>query len=100
MEIFLRRAALVIVTIFYSTLNALAEVDGRWYSLDEGSSSPSPFGMVVGGIICAVVGILFAYGYFSSDKRQNDSDNFGCMTIAGAIGGIIVVLIGLSRCSG
>lgn len=100
MKIFLRRAALVIVTIFYSTLNALAEVDGRWYSLDEGSSSPSPFGMVVGGIICAALGIVFAYGYFSSDKRQNDSDNFGCMTIAMIIAGIIGVLVGFSRCSG
>lgn len=59
MRFFSRRVVLTIITIFYSTLNALADVDGRWYSLDVESSPPSPFRMVVGGIICIVVGVFF-----------------------------------------
>lgn len=100
MKILSRRVVLTIITIFYSTLNALAEVEGRWYSLDEGSSSSSPFGQVVGGIFLAILGALFAFGYFSSDKDKRDDNTFGCITIVMIIGGIIGVLVGFSRCSG
>ena len=100
MKTFLKRTVLIAVTIFYSTLNVLAEVDGRWYSLDESSSSPSTFGQVIGGIFLAVIGGLFAFGYFSSDKDKRDDNTFGCMTIVMIIGGIIGVLVGFSRCSG
>ena len=104
MKVFYRRVILTIITIFYSTLSALAGVDGRWYALDEGISRPSPFGMVVGGIICIVVGVFFTYGFVLNSKKENDNainDNtLGCMSKLLIIGGIGVILFALSRCSG
>ena len=103
MKVFYRRVILTIITIFYSTLSALAGVDGRWYALDEGISRPSPFSMVVGGIICIVVGGFFTYGFvfLNSNKENDKADNtLSCMSILMIICGIGVILFALSRCSG
>jgi hypothetical protein len=54
--------------------------------------------MVIGGILCVVVGVFFCRGFYSVDKR--DDNTLGCLSIALIIGGIIVILFGFSRCGG
>lgn len=75
----LRKRALSFAALLCSAMTMMAEVDGRWYSVeDDKPSSMSPFMMVVCfivGTICAI----FLIGSVLSDKNQPNEDK-GCLT--------------------
>ena len=97
------KAALVFFTFCYSALNAIAGPSdhGRWYSLDDDEgSSMSPIGFIIGGIvICFLAYILIGANNYDKEKNGNTKNDNGCLIIA-MIGGIICIVVGLSRCGG
>ena len=96
------KAALVVFTFCYSALNAIAGPSdhGRWYSLDDEGSSMSPIGYIIGGIVlCFLAFILIGANIPDKEKNGNTENDFGCLIVA-MIGGIICIVVGLSRCGG
>lgn len=99
----LQKAVLAVLAYYYSALNAIAgpEDHGRWYSLDDdGGSSVSPIGFIIGGIVICFLGyILISANNYDKEKNGNTKNDNGCLVV-GIIGGIICIIIGFSRCGG
>lgn len=89
------RSLSLITTLLYSLqLFAAPEDHGRWYSVDDdGSSSMSPIGFILGGIVLA----FLSYTMLRVDNDKKSPISF---YIFGLIGGIICIVVGFSRCSG
>ena len=103
MKLKLIKLALAFLTFIYSTLNVMAapEDHGRWYSLDDDeSSSMSPLGFIIGGIVICFLGyILISANNYDKEKNGNTKNDNGCLIMA-IIGGIICIIVSFSRCGG
>ena len=87
------RCLSLITTLLYSLqLFAAPEDHGRWYSVDDdGSSSMSPIGYVLGGIVLA----FFSYTMLRVDNDKKSPTSF---YVFGLIGGLFLILYGFSKC--
>ena len=94
----LSRIALSILSIVYSSLNVFAGPadHGRDYSVEGGSSSPTPILMIVGGIILFIVSLMLIGG---GENKDGTSNNKGC-GIASIIIAILIIIFGISQCVG
>ena len=103
MKNYITRIALTVLTLIYSSISVFAapEDHGRWYSLDDdGGSSVSPIGFIIGGIvICFLSYFLISANNYDKEKNGNTKNDNGCLVV-GIIGGIICIIIGFSRCGG
>ena len=95
------RCLSLITTLLYSLqLFAAPEDHGRWYSLDDDSSSSSmsPIGFIIGGVIIVFLGyLLLSVDKANKEKTGKENSGFGCDVWA-IIGGIVCIIIGFAKC--
>ena len=86
----------ILSILLFVSQNIFAEYDGRWYSLEEHSSSPGGFGVI--GFIIGLACIIFLVVDVLKDNNRENSDK-GCL-LSFFIGILILAFFSLlSKCS-
>lgn len=94
----LRRS--VLITLFggqFLPIIAAPGDHGRWYSLDDSSSSMSPLGFIIGGIVLTFLSYILLRVDIES-KKSGKKSPIG-LSIFGIIGGVICIIVGFAKCS-
>ena len=87
-----KKIATTLASVALSVQNVLAEVDGRWYSLEEHHSSGKP--SVIWLILAIIVTIVLLFLLYNDDRNKEDR---GCLTIF-FVGMLILAILVFVKC--
>ena len=87
-----KKIATTWASVVLAVQNVLAEVDGRWYSLEEHHSSGKP--SVIWLILAIIVTIVLLFLLYNDDRNKEDR---GCLTIF-FVGIIVLAILVFVKC--
>ena len=87
-----KKIATTWTSVVLAVQNVLAEVDGRWYSLEEHHSSGKP--SVIWLILAVIATIVLLFLLYNDDRNKEDR---GCFTIF-FVGIIVLAILVFVKC--